>query len=253
MKSNFEENKYFNNNEDNRNKNENDLKRLDSPNNTDSEANAILKQSNNIFIEKYNTTNVGKEIKKKFFLHDKEITEDSIKYFSEKLKKTNNFYKIILYICINIYILDIIIYIFNDDNILKNNFNLCSIILILLAVIYQAYIFKNNFTSISKKLYDFTIRIIYIYNIVGIIFLINILNIIIFQIKNRGKIIFEKNILDNTLFLFIYDVINFLLPIILSIKLFSLKKCIKNLSAAKGEIYESAKIEDVQIINSVIN
>ena len=34
-------------------------------------------------------------------------------------------------------------------------------------------------------------------------------------------------------------------------KLFTIKKSIKNLSAAKGEIYESAEIEEIQIINSI--
>ena len=39
----------------------------------------------------------------------------------------------------------------------------------------------------------------------------------------------------------------------LSFKLISVKKSIKNLSSANGEVYESPKIEDVQIYNSVIN
>ena len=51
----------------------------------------------------------------------------------------------------------------------------------------------------------------------------------------------------------IYLLANLAFPTILLFKLILVKKDIKNLSAAKGEIYESAKIEDVQIINSIIN
>ena len=52
--------------------------------------------------------------------------------------------------------------------------------------------------------------------------------------------------------IFIYEAVNVIISIILSFRLISVKKGIKNLSAAKGEVYENPKIEDVQIYNSVI-
>ena len=255
MKSNNEENKSSDNNEGNQNL-ENNLNRLDSPNNADNETISILQNKNiniNNEIELDNPLNINKEIHKTNFFHDKEITEDSIIYFSDKLKQNNNSYKLFLYISIILYILDLGIFFISNDNVMNNYFNFCSIILILISVIWQAYIFRNNFESISKELYDLTIKIIYIYNILVITFLVNIMNLVLFQIKNKDKVNVEYNIIDNPLFLFFYDGSNFLIPIVLSKKLFSIKKGIKNLSAAKGEIYESAKIEDVQIINSVIN
>ena len=50
-----------------------------------------------------------------------------------------------------------------------------------------------------------------------------------------------------------YCFINLFFPSLHLIRLISVKKGIKDLSSAKGEIYESSKIEDVEVIQSVIN
>ena len=109
---------------------------------------------------------------------------------------------------------------------MNNYFNFCSIILILISVIWQAYIFRNNFESISKELYV-TIKIIYIYNILVITFLVNNMNLILFQIKNKDKVNVDNYILDNQLFLFFYEGINFVIPIVLSKNYPLLKKVLK--------------------------
>ena len=228
---------------------DNNLNRLDSPNTNDNETNKILeKEEKNNIIEFDHSTNISKENQKKSFFHDKDITEDSIIYFSNKLKQSNNSYKISLYISILIYIFDIIIW-FISENILHNYFNLFSIIIILISSLYQAFKFRHDFESISKELYNFIQKIIYIYNSIVILFLINVLYIIYFQIfKNTNNSFF-----DFPLIILSYIGINVIIPIIASFKLLSVKKSIKNLSAAKGEIYESSRYEEVQVINSVIN
>ncbi len=244
------------NSENNGQSNELEINRKDSGgSNNDNESNNILqkeeKTNNNIEIDTPIKKNINQQRKKDNFFHDKDITEDSIIYFSNKLKQNNNIYKIYLYISISLYIIDIIIWLINNNTFLHNIFNLLSIITILMTVIYQAYIFKNNFETISKELYNITRKIIYIYNTIAALFLINMLYIvyiIIFKDKNN-----RKNFFNNPLIVFIYVGANIYIPVIHCIKLFTIKKSIKNLSAAKGEIYESAEIEEVQIINSIIN
>ena len=235
---------------------ENILNRLDSPTMNDNETNSILEKeetNNNNIIELDKPININKEIQKKNFLHDKDITEDSIIYFSNKLKQSNRSYKLFLYISIIIYILDIIIW-FKSKNILHNYFNLFSIIIILLYVVYQAYIFRHNFETITKEMYDLTQTIIYIYISIAFLFLINILYIIYFYMHNKKKFFrIKKNFYDSYLVLYVFVGTNFFVCVIFMFNLFILKNSIKNLSAAKGDIYDSPSYEEVQIINSVIN
>jgi hypothetical protein len=247
------------NNDNNGQNNENDISRKDSNesngSNNDNESNVILKKeertNNKIEIDSPIKNDNNQKIKKDNFFHDKDITEDSIIYFSNKLKKNNNVYKIYLYISIALYIIDIIIWLINNNSILHNIFHLISILTILISVIYQAYIFKNNFETISKELYNITRKIIYIYNAIAALFLINMLYIVYILIFNKDKKN-KNNFFNNPLIVFIYVAANIYIPIIHCIKLFTIKKSIKNLSAAKGEIYESAEIEEIQIINSIV-
>ena len=246
-----EEKNTLNENKENKSDNENNLNRLDSPNNADNETNKILEKENNDFDP--DEPKNKKEIKQSNFFHDKDITEDSIIYFSNKLKQSNNSYKIFLYISIITYILDIIIWNISS-HILHNYFNLFSIIIILISVLYQAYSFRHNFETISKALYNFIQIIIYEYICATGLFLVGFLYITYSQIFNKDKIFLRnENIIDYPSVVFIYEGVNVFISIMVSFKLISVKKCIKNLSAAKGEVYETPKIEDVQIYNSVIN
>ena len=239
--------------------NDNDISRKDSNgsngSNNDNESNVILKKeertNNKIEIDSPIKNENNQKRKKDNFFHDKDITEDSIIYFSNKLKKNNNVYKIYLYISIALYIIDIIIWLINNNSIFHNIFHLISILTILISVIYQAYIFKNNFETISKELYNITRKIIYIYNAIAAFFLINMLYIVYILIFDNDNKKNKKNFFNNPLIVFIYVVANIYIPVIHCIKLFTIKKSIKNLSAAKGEIYESAEIEEIQIINSI--
>ena len=253
MTSNNEEKNALNENEEKQKHNENNLNRLDSPNNADNETNKILEKENNNNEIDINDPNSKKEINPKNFFHDKDITEDSIIYFSNKLKQSNSSYKLFLYISIITYMLDIIIWNISS-HILHNFFNLLSIIIILISVLYQAYSFRHNFETISKKLYNCIQIIIYEYIFAVGLFLVNIIYISYSQIFNKDKTFLKnENIIDYPLMIFIYEGVNVIISIILSFKLISVKKNIKNLSAAKGEVYETPKIEDVQIYNSVIN
>ena len=236
---------------------ENNIIELERKNSNDNETNNILEtDENNNFGKKPSTNN---EKKKKSFFHDKDITEDSIIYFSNKLKQSNNSYKTFLYISIALHILNIVVY-FLSNKIFNTYFNLFSILVILILVIYQIYVFRHNFEEISKEIYSLTQKVIYIYLSAVILFLINIFYLTFFKFlffkdakennNNQNKFMEE---FQYNLIIMIYLLANFAIPIILLFQLILVKKDIKNLSAAKGEIYESAKIEDVQIINSIIN
>ena len=260
MKTNSETTNLSDEKEEEPNQDNNNIKRKESSNNNDNEVHNILEKDENNKIEIDDKPIINKKKKKKSFFHDTDITEDSIIYFSNKLKNINHEYKKVLYISIALYVFNIIIWALNIET-FHNLFNLISTIIILVSVIYQAYIFKHNFESISKEIYNLTQKMIYIYSSVVILFLINMIYITFFKIifillnkdKNSNT---QKSLLRDigyTAILFIYAGLNFIVPIILLIKLISVKKGIKNLSAAKGEIYESVRIEDVQIINSIIN
>ena len=239
---------------------ENNIIELERKNSNDNETNNILEtDENNNFGKKPSTNN---EKKKKSFFHDKDITEDSIIYFSNKLKQSNNSYKTFLYISIALHILNIVVY-FLSNKIFNTYFNLFSILIILILVIYQIYVFRHNFEEISKEIYSLTQKVIYVYLSAVILFLINIFYLTFFKFlffkdpkanennkKNQNNFMeeFQYNIIIT-----VYLLANLAFPTILLFKLILVKKDIKNLSAAKGEIYESAKIEDVQIINSIIN
>ena len=111
-----------NNNEiqknENSNKQENKLNRTDSSNINDIETNKILEkedhinESTNLKVDR----NIQKEKNNVDFFHDKDITEDSIIYFSKKLKHYNENYKFILYISILLYIIDIFIWFKSESN-----------------------------------------------------------------------------------------------------------------------------------------
>ena len=224
---------------------ENNILTKNRKNSIDNERNKILEKNENKSI------NINDEKKKSSFFHDKDITEDSIIYFSNKLKQSNNNYKTFLYISIVLHIFNITIFLFSKE-IFNTFFNLFSIVINLMLVIYQTYAFRHNFEIISKEIYSLTQKVIYIYLSVVILFLINFCYLTLF------KFLFVKDNNNHTdyhlsFIIMIYLIINIIVPIVLLFRLIAVKKNIKNLSAAKGEIYESVKIEDVQVINSIIN
>ena len=241
------------------------LIRLDSPV-TDNESNIILFKYNNIQAE-LNKTNIEKDNNKSMNIntnanintisHDKEIMEDSIIYFNQKLKKNNIEYHKCLYISIVLYCIDVIIY-YLDKHILHSNCNLYSILIMLILSIIQLYAFKHNFETISKEIYILTQRIIYIYYLAILFFFINLFYIFFFKLifsSEDNNNVYQKKILHFmgfSLIIFSYIIINLIIPIIVLNKLIVIKKSIKNLSAAKGEVYETVTIKDSQF-NSIIN
>ena len=237
------------------------IQRLDSPV-IDNESNKILFSYNNATNPSKQETD-NKEIKKtgnkNNSSHDKEIMEDSIIYFTKKLKQNNNDYHIFLYISICLYSLDTIVWYF-DKQILHTQLNLYSLIIILLTSISQVFAFKHNFENISKDIYICTQRIIYIYSVAVILFSLNLLYIVFYEITYNNSVDYDKvyqqrnlSFYGFSIIVFFYVIINFVFPIIVLVKLVSIKTNIKKLSAAKGEVYEPARIKDVQIINSIIN
>ena len=184
---------------------------------------------------------------------DKELFDDKTVYFTNKLKDYNKSYQSILYVSIFIYIIDIIIW-FRNEKILHNFFNFFSIIILLISTFYQIYSFGHNFKEISREIYIFVYQNLYVYIIIFIINIINIIYILVSEILEIVKVkYFHENNLTETVSVFIYCLINICIPSIYLFKLIYIKKGIKDLSAAKGEIYESDKLGDVEIIQSVIN
>ena len=255
MSSNSNETQKNENDKENKNQNEDKLTRTDSPNINDIETNKILEkeehinESTNLKVD----TNIQKEKNNKDFFHDKDITEDSIIYFSKKLKNYNEDYKFVLYISILLYIIDIFIWFKSQTN-LHSFTNLLSIIIIMISSIHQAFSFRHNFESISKELYIFTKKIIYIFIAVYLIYMVNILYILISKMLEIIKI--NEVIVDNSfekIIIMIYSFFNMFIPSLNLIRLINIKKGIKDLSSSKGEIYERSKIEDIDAIQSVIN
>ena len=255
MSSNNNETQKNENDKENKNQNEDKLTRTDSPNINDIETNKILEkeehinESTNLKVD----TNIQKEKNNKDFFHDKDITEDSIIYFSKKLKNYNEYYKFVLYISILLYIIDIFIWFKSQTN-LHSFTNLLSIIIIMISSIHQAFSFRHNFESISKELYIFTKKIIYIFIAVYLIYMVNILYILISKMLEIIKI--NEVIVDNSfekIIIMIYSFFNMFIPSLNLIRLINIKKGIKDLSSSKGEIYERSKIEDIDAIQSVIN
>ena len=229
-----------------------DFIRIDSPN-TDSES--IIFKFNNISIK----TNETIEKEKITPSHDKEIKEDSIIYFTKKLKKNNIEYHKYLYISIFIFFTDLIIWYF-DKQLFHDYINLYSLLIILLISLIQIFFFKNNFVSITKKIYVLTQRIIYLYILSIIIYLINLGFItyfgVIYHFGKKNHIfqypMFNLNFFNFSLIIFFYVIINLFIPIMVLMKLIEIKRNIKKISSAKGEIYETVKINDSQI-NSMVN
>ena len=229
-----------------------ELIRIDSPN-IDNES--IIFKFNNL--QNKNNANVEKE--KVSYSHDKEIKEDSIIYFTKKLNKINAEYHKFLYISIIIFLADISIWYF-DKKLFHENYNLYSLLIILGVTLIQIIAIKNNFGEITKKIYILIQRIIYLYILSIIIYLTNLAYItyfgIIHNFNKKNHIfkypMFNLTFFDFTLVLFLYIVTNISIPIIVLVKLISIKRNIKKISSAKGEIYETVKINDTQI-NSAVN
>ncbi len=213
---------------------------------------SIYFKFNNISIK----SSTSAEIVKITPSHDKEIKEDSIIYFTKKLNKNNIEYHKYLYISIVIFFTDIIIWYF-DKQLFHEYYNLYSLLIILLVTLLQVCIFRHQFEQITKRIYISTQRIIILYIISIIIYIANLSFItyfgIIYQYGKKNHIfkypMFNLNFFDFSLIVFFYIIVNLFIPIMVLVKLIQIKRNIKKISSAKGEIYETVKIQ----INSMIN
>ena len=242
-------------NQENIQQNKDGVARKDSFNLNDNESNKIINKEETINESTHLklNTNIKNYKEKNDFYHDKDITEDSIIYFSKKLKAYNENYKFILYISVILYTIDVLIW-FKADKNLHNFYNGCSLLLILIASIHQAFIFRHNFENISKELYNFTKKIIYVFVAVFLIYALNIIYIFLMKVTERLRMKYVySDTISEKIFILFYCFINIFVPSLHLFRLISVKKGIKDLSSARGEIYESSKIEDVEVIQSVIN
>ena len=255
MSDSNEENQQLENNKENNQPEDNNLKIEDNLNINDIETNKIIEKEEHISEStklKVDSNN-QKEKGNNDFFHDKDITEDSIIYFTNKLKICNQNYKFILYISVIIYTVDIFFW-FNSCEDLQTYFNIIALLMIFISSIHQAFSFRHNFENISKSLYIYTKRVVYVFIFIIVVYVINILYILINRIIDiESNYYFIKDKKLENIFIICYCLVNVFIPVFHLFRLISVKKGIKDLSSAKGEIYESGKIEDVEIINSVIN
>ena len=231
--------------------------RKDSLNMNDNENHKILNkedhinESTNLNLD--SKTPTGKEKSNTDFYHDKDITEDSIIYFTNKLQTANKNYKFILYISVLLYIIDIIVYFKGDKNI-HTLFNIITILAIFISSLHQAFSFRHDFKNISKELYVYTKKILYLFIIIFLAYIYNMIDILLFELNDmiRNQYVFYDRTKDNIIIL-TYIFINFTIPSLHVMKFKEVKKGIKDLSSAKGEDYEGDNAGDVEITNTVIN
>ena len=140
--------------------------RKDSLNMNDNENHKILNkedhinESTNLNLD--SKTPTGNQKSNTDFYHDKDITEDSIIYFTNKLQTSNKNYKFILYISVPIYIIDIFVYFKGDKNI-HTYYNIITILAIFISSLHQAFSFRHDFKNISKELYSYTKKVLYLF------------------------------------------------------------------------------------------
>ena len=235
--------------------NKDNTARKDSFNVNDNEANKILNKEEIISESTHLklSTNIKNDKENNDFYHDKDITEDSIIYFTNKIVTYNHNYKFILYISIILYIIDIFIY-FNSEKILHSYHNIFSILSILISSLHQAFSFRHNFEPISKELYAFIKKVIFIFIVIYIIYVLNMLYILIIKLIEivTIKYVYLNKTPENFIMI-VYIFTNITIPTFVLLRFRDVKKGIKDLSSAKGEVYESSKIQNVEVINSVIN
>ena len=231
--------------------------RQDSLNMNDNESHKILNkedhlsESSNLNLE--SKTSMGKETSNSDKYHDKDTTEDSIIYFTIKLQKSNKHYKFILYISILLYIIDIFVY-YKGDEFIHRYLNLVTILALLISSLHQAFSFRHDLKNISKELYVYTKKILYLFIIIFLAYIYNMIDILLFELNDmiRNQYVFYDRTKDNIIIL-TYIFINFTIPSLHVMKFKEVKKGIKDLSSAKGEDFEGDNAGDVEITNTVIN
>ena len=222
MSDSNEENQQLENNKENNQPEDNNLKIEDNLNINDIEANKIIEKEE----------------------HISESTKLKVDSNNQKEKGNNDFF----------HDKDIIFFWFNSSEDLQTYFNIISLLTIFISSIHQAFSFRHNFENISKSLYIYTKRVMYVFIFIIVVYVINILYILINRIIDiESNYYFIKDKKLENIFIICYCLVNIFIPVFHLFRLISVKKGIKDLSSAKGEIYESGKIEDVEIINSVIN
>ena len=231
--------------------------RKDSLNMNDNENHKILNkedhinESTNLNLD--SKTPTGNQKSNTDFYHDKDITEDSIIYFTNKLQTSNKNYKFILYISVPIYIIDIFVYFKGDKNI-HTYYNIITILAIFISSLHQAFSFRHDFKNISKELYSYTKKVLYLFIFIYLAFLFNMLYILFYEMRDiiTTKYVYLDKTNDNIIIM-TYIFSNIGISSIHLKRFREVKKSIKDLSSAKGEVYEGGNAGDVEIINNVIN
>ena len=226
------------NNTENNEKNNNIIKNKSQNTNNESVEIIIAENYKNNPLNLISNRIKNKKEDKNDLYQDKEVIDDNTMDFSNKLKDHNKSYQNILYFAIILYIIDIIIW-FKSEKILHNFFSLFSTLMILFSNIYQAYIFRHNFEIISKELYIYVGKIIYIHLVFFVLYIVNIMYIFISKLLEitETKYIYENKTFYN-LKVIIYCFINICVP---CIQLFAL-------IFLKNAIYQSQEEKSLKVI-----
>jgi len=226
------------NNTENNEKNNNIIKNKSQNTNNESVEIIIAENYKNNPLNLISNKVKNKKKDKNDLYQDKEVVDDNTMDFSNKLKDHNKSYQNILYFAIILYIIDIIIW-FKSEKILHNFYSLISTLMILFSNIYQAYIFRHNFEIISKELYIYVGKIIYIHLVFFVLYIVNIMYIFISKLleMTETKYIYENKTFYN-LKVIIYCFINICVP---CIQLFAL-------IFLKNAIYQSQEEKSLKVI-----
>ena len=184
------------------------------------------------------------------FVNVKDFRKNSILYFTNKMKLKLKYIKLLIYICLVLYFIDLIMIII-FPYIFYHIINILAILSKVFSLIFIFFSLKNKIENISKLEYKLLKQIIIIESIVSIIFYIDLFYIVIHNIIHMNKMflkIFERSIAEITILIFsiiIYILINFIIPLNLLTKIIDLKYNILEIDYEKEKKdYKKIRISD---------
>ena len=184
------------------------------------------------------------------FVNVKDFRKNSILYFTNKMKLKLKYIKLLIYMCLVLYLIDLIMilifpYIF---------YHIINILAIFLKIVSLSFIFfslKNKYENISMLEYKLIKQIIIIESIVSIIFYIDLIYIIMHNIIHMNNVflkIFERSIAEITILIFsiiIYILVNSIIPLNFFTKIIDLKNNILDFDYEKEKkVYKKVRLND---------
>lgn len=194
-------------------------------------------------IETSDKTKLSKKPKKRMKISAREqiIANDSLIYFSAKLKilikRFIRFQKIFFFILLIDFI---ILYFFQEF--FYNKFYIISLLLMLCLGTYCFLSFRKDFDSVTKLLYKKIRILMYIQCTIVLLFFGNLayllIKIVFFEKTNKTNDIANNNSKYYLVSVIVFFLINFAFPVISVIKIKNILLCMKYIGTSKGENFE---------------